>query len=112
MDAISIIQTVIPLVVALPFTVIAIVSLESLIRNEVHSVLAPVWCLIASFSWIAWGIINLYGTTTDYLSGYNWLLVGIGIFFLILCFVAVALDIKLAAKTDSTRKDAEEMQVE
>lgn len=111
MDAISLIQTVLPIIVALPFTVISIVSLEKLIAEDVESVLTPIWCFVASFSWIATGIVNIYGVTTQYLTGYSWLFIGLGMIFLILAVVALFLDIKLAARTNSAKKEADEMRV-
>lgn len=107
MDFIDLIQIALPIT----FTVISIVSLEKLIADKVESVLTPVWCFIASFSWIATGILNIYGATTDYFVAYSWLFIGVGILFLFLAVYALFLDIKLAARTDSQRKEEDEMRI-
>lgn len=111
MDAISLIQTVLPIIVALPFTVISIVSLEKLIADKVESVLTPIWCFFASFSWIAAGVLNIYGVTTQYFVAFSWLFIGLGMMFLILAVVALFLDIKLAARTNSVKKESDEMRI-
>jgi hypothetical protein len=112
MDSISLIQTMLPIIVALPFTVISIVSLEKLIADKVESVLTPLWCFFASFSWIATGLLNIYGVTTQYFVAFSWLFIGLGLMFLILAFYALVLDIKLAARTDSQRREEDEMRLQ
>lgn len=97
MDAISLIQTIIPLVVAIVFSMIAITDIKGIIDEKNHSVLAPVWCLLSFICWVGYGIVNLYATTTMYLAALAWLYIGIGlIFFPMLFFVALLTNIKVA----------------
>lgn len=104
MDAISLVQTIIPLMLAIIFTIISVKSLEELILEQIQSVLAPIWCLLASVFWITFGVVNIYGTTTDYLSVFSFGYIGIGLLFLGLTPVAVLLDIKLSA-ADRRQRD-------
>jgi hypothetical protein len=108
MDSFSLLQSVVPLIIAIIFTVISIKGMEELINERVHSVLAPIWCFLAGFTWMAYGIINVFGTTLDYFASFSYLYVGLGIIFFILMVVAVLLNFHLS----SSEKRNKEMEME
>lgn len=97
MDAISLIQSVIPLVVAIIFTGISIGSLEGLMAQRKENVLAPLWCFVAGIAWIGFGIVNVYGLTTQYFSAFTWLYYGLGALFNILAVTAIIIDVQIGA---------------
>ena len=112
MDAYSLIQSIIPLMLAIVFTAISIRSTEEVIVEKVNSVLAPVWCMLAFICWVGYGIVNIYGTTTDYLANFSWLYIGIGlIFFPILFFVTLLMNLKVSAKLKEDEAEVREMEM-
>jgi hypothetical protein len=112
MDAISLVQTVIPLIVAIIFSSMSVVDVKGLVDEKAKSVLAPLWCFIAFLGWIFFGIVNLYATTSDYLSNLAWLYIGIGlIFFPVLFLVALLMNLKVSAKLNADEAEVREMEM-
>lgn len=104
MDAISLIETIIPLMVAIIFSLLSLNDIRDLIEERVSSVLAPIFCLIAAIFWTIFSIASLYVTTTDYLASFSYAYMGIAMVFWILFPTTIFLDIKLSA-TDKKRKE-------
>lgn len=112
MDAISIIQTVLPIVIGLPFTFYALFEFKQVMLQEIDGILAPVWCLLSSIIWFSAGVVNIYAVTTDYLANFGWLFLGIGLLLFILMWVSLFMSIKLVARTNANKKEDEEMRLQ
>jgi drug/metabolite transporter (DMT)-like permease len=113
LDSISLIETVVPLLVAVIFTAISVVDIKKLFDEKVSSNLTPLWCFIGGFSWIAFGIVNLYGATTSYLVTFTWLYFAIGfIFFPILFFATMIQNINLTGNQRKADEERDEMRLE
>lgn len=113
MDAIQIIQTILPLAIALPFTLLGVYGFKGLIRQKIEDVLTPIYLGIAGFAWITLGVLNIYAVTDlyEYMAGYNYLFIGIGIIILILMVASLLLDIRIAVKLDAEKEEMEEMRL-
>ena len=108
MDEITLAQTFVPLVAAIIFTIFSIKTTQEVISEKANSVLAPVWCILAFICWIAFGLVNLYGTTTDYLAGTAWLYFGISVIFFPVLFFANLLTL---LKVSGDMKEQHEMEL-
>lgn len=99
MDAISIIQTILPAIIAIIFTGISAFDLKEQYMEKQKTSLTPIWCIIAGLGWIFFGITQLYGTTTSYLITLTWLYFGVGfLFFPILFFASIIQNLTLTGK--------------
>jgi|WetSurMetagenome_2_1015567.scaffolds.fasta_scaffold115077_3 hypothetical protein len=110
MDAWTLVQTFIPLVLALIFSIISIPSLKELIENKAKSVFTPVWCFLAGIFWFFFAIVNIYGSTIDYMSTFSFIYVGIGFLFMALFVYAIILNIQLSSEQKSSYEN--EMKLE
>jgi uncharacterized membrane protein len=109
MDAISILLTAVPLVTGVIFMAMSVADLKEMFENKVRSVLAPLWCFFAGLSWIVFGVVSVYGTTTDYLAPLSFLYFGLGFtFFPILFFATIILNVNLSGQ----EQKANEMRLE
>jgi hypothetical protein len=112
MDALALVQSIVPLILAIIFTAMAVSGTERIIVEEVNSVLTPIWCFLAFLTWVGYGIINIYGATLDYLAGYSWLYIGIGlIFFPVLFFVSLLMNLKVSGKLKAEEAEVHEMEM-
>ena len=104
MDAISLVLTIIPLMLAVIFTMLSVKSLEELILEQVQSVLAPLWCALAAIFWTGFAIVSTYMVTIDYLANFGYAYAGVAVLFWVLFPVSILLDINLAA-SDKKKRD-------
>jgi hypothetical protein len=99
MDAISLIGTILPAVIALVFTGISVADLKEQFMEKAKTTLTPLWCFIAGLCWIVFGIVSLYGTTTEYLIPLTFIYFGIGfLFFPIIFFASIIQNITLTGR--------------
>lgn len=110
MDAISLIQSIIPLLLAIIFSMISIPSLEELVLKKTKSVLAPVWTLLASLFWFFFAIITVYVATLDYFAAFSYVYIGIGFIFMALFVTAIILNLHLSTNEKSSYEN--EMRLE
>ena len=109
MDAISLIQTIVPVIVAIIFTVISIADIKEQFMEKTKTSLTPIWCIIAGLGWMLFGITTIYGTTTEYLAPLTFLYFGVGfLFFPILFFASIIQNITLTGK----EQEANEMRLQ
>lgn len=109
MDAISIVQTVIPFCLAIIFTCLSVMDIKEMVSEKAQSVFAPIWCFLAFICWVTFGIVNLYATTLDYFAGLAWLYVSIGLLFFPVLFIAAIL---LNLRISGDMKEANEMKLQ
>jgi hypothetical protein len=99
MDALSLIQTVLPIIIAIIFTIITIADLKEQFMEKTKTSLTPLWCFIAGLGWIFFAITSLYGTTTEYLIPLTYLYFGIGfLLFPVLFMASIIQNITLTGK--------------
>jgi hypothetical protein len=84
LDSITLVQFIVPLLVAIIFTMIAITGMG--VKKKQHSLVDLMSCLIASISWFFFGLVWPAVTTTDMFLSIAFLWFGFGVIFAVFTF--------------------------
>ena len=104
MDAITLIQSIIPLILGIIFSIISIVDLKQLVDEKEQSVFTPIWCFMAMLVWFVSAYANVAMTTTDMFLTYSYLYVGFGFLFMAFFIYAIIVNLQLAASVAKERE--------
>ena len=101
MDAITLVQTIVPVILGIIFSIISIGGLEQLINEKQRSVLTAVWCLLSMLCWFTAAVANVAMTTTLMFTAYSYLYIGLGFLFTALMIASIIINLQLAASAAS-----------